>query len=239
MAQRTLLQIVTAFTERRALGVPTTVFGSADKQVRQIRSLLEEGCIALAGRGQWEGLTKEASWATTAVEDQGAVTTLAPDGYRYMLPETLWDRTEKIPLVGRLTPQDWQALKAVVVTGPRYNFRLRGGRFLVNPAPPAAHTWVFEYISENWAETAAAVGINYFTADTNVIRLPDFIVNSDLNWRWKKEKGLTYAQDFEDHEALVIEALARDGGSKPTLYMHDSGNELRPGIVVPVGSWPL
>lgn len=236
----TLLEIVTEFCELKALPTPTVVLGSVDRQITQMRALLQAGLREMSGRGAWERLINEALWVTTATESQGSIATLAPNGYRYLLPRTLWDRTEKLPLLGPIDSQDWQARKAIVVTGPRYSFRLRGGLFLTTPAPPAGHTWVFEYVSKNFIEHAGGTFGQVFTADTDEILLPNDIVSADLLWRWKKEKGLTYAEDFKSCEALIVDALGRDGG-KPILDMgaHDCGGDILPGIFVPSGNWPL
>lgn len=235
----TLLETVVLFCQRQALPVPTTVFGSTDTQVIQAMALLQEGLENISARGAWEGLTAEASWTTLAAQSQGTIASLATNGYRYLLPRTLWDRTEKLPLLGPTSAQDWQALKAIVVTGPRYSFRLRGGLFIVTPAPPAGHTWVFEYVSENFL--VALDGTTYkseFTADTDEILLPKQIVLADLRWRWKKEKGLSYAEDFASCEAMITDALGRDGG-KPVLDMGERScnGDILPGIFVPSGSW--
>lgn len=234
----TLLEIVTEFCELKALPTPTVVLGSADKQIIQIRALLQAGLRAMSGRGAWEMLINEALWVTTATESQGSIDTLAPNGYRYLLPRTLWDRTEKLPLLGPVDSQDWQALKAIVVTGPRYSFRLRGGLFITTPAPPAGHTWVFEYVSKNFLEHPGGTFGQVFTDDNDEILLPNDIVSADLLWRWKKEKGLTYAEDFNSCEALIVDALGRDGG-KPILDMgaRDCGGDILPGIFVPSGNW--
>jgi hypothetical protein len=152
----------------------------------------------------------------------------------------LWDRTEKLPLLGPTSPQSWQALKAIVITGPRYSFRFRGGNFLVTPAPPAGHTWVFEYVSRNFAlDNDGTTYKSILEEDSDEILLPDQIVKADLRWRWKKEKGLAYAEDFNRAEELIANALGRDG-SKPILRLDGEGdNDIRPGIFVPSGSWPL
>src|SRR4051812_30189023 len=117
----TLIELITSLCERQALPVPTSVIGSTDTQIIQMKALLQEGLQSISGRGPWEGLTNEATWTTTATEDQGSIDTLAANGYRYLLPRTLWDRTEKLPLLGPTDAQDWQALKAIIVTGPRYS----------------------------------------------------------------------------------------------------------------------
>lgn len=234
----TLLEVVTAFCQRTGIGAPATVMGSTDDQVIQVRALLEEACDDLASRGAWDDLINEATWTTTATENQGNITTLASNGYKYLLPETLWDRTERLPLLGPLDSQDWQALKAIVITGPRYSFRLRQGTFLVTPAPPVGHTWAFEYVSENWVLQADATTYrSTFAADSDTIRLPRIVVLAALRWRWKKEKGMSYSEDFDSAERLIADALGRDGG-KPVLYLDNTGNMgIGPGIFVPSGTW--
>lgn len=235
----TLLETVTKLCERQALAIPPTVMGSSDKQVIQIRSLLEESLDALIGRGVWEELTREASWTTTATEDQGALTTLAPD-FKWLFIETLWDRTNRIPLLGPMTPRQWQQLKAMTLTGPRYQFRIRGGHFFSIPAPTAGLNWVFEYSMNCWAETTegSASYIKEFDNDSNFILLPQDVVYADLRWRWKKEKGLTFAQDFESAEALINDAVGRSG-SKPILSMDDPAGDAKPGIFIPQFNWPV
>lgn len=228
--------------------VPTTVFGSTDKQVVQMMRLLEEGLEQLQKRGPWQELTREYTWLTTAAEDQGSLLTglgspvVAPVGLDYILPQTLWDRTNRLPLVDQLDAQDWQALKAWVINGPRYQFRLRGNKFLVNPTPTAGWTWAFEYISEFTISNAAGSSFySRFAADTDIILLPAAIVQLDLRWRWKKEKGLPFAQEFDDLETMLATALSRNGGPKKRLRM-DINVEYgapRPIIVVPSGNWNL
>lgn len=236
----TLLEIVTDLCGRQNLPVPTTVYGTADAQIRQIMRLLEEGCNDLAVRGGWQGLTFEASLTTTATEDQGAMATIASNGFRYIKNQTIWSRTRRLPVCGPLDAQEWQMLKALFVNGPYYQFRIRGDHLLVNPTPPAGESWYFEYLSKNWI--LAVDGITYkrrFTADTDTILLPDDIALQDLRWRWKKEKGMDYAEDMRTAEMQMKDALGRDGG-KPNLSMDgESRRGPVPGVFVSPGSWPL
>lgn len=233
----TLLSLVGEVCGTLGITVPTAVYSSADTQIIQMRRLLERSLDALSERGSWQELTVEASLVTLAAEDQGDITSIATNGYRYALGDTFWDRTNKIPLVGPMAPIDWQALKAWIVTGPRYQFRLRQNKLLVTPAPAAGYDWRFEYISENTIRATGAAPYTYkkrFTDDADVILLPDNIVTADLLWRWKKEKGAAFAQDFDTAEAMIVNAIGRSGGQKATLYL-DNGAEARgPGISVPL-----
>lgn len=235
----TLLEVVQQFCARQAVPVPQMVIGNPDTQVSQIAALIQEGCESLRDRGPWERMTYQASWTTTNTEDQGDINTLAPNGYNWFVAKTWWDRTERLPLLGPTTPQTWQFLKAIVITGPRYSFRLRGGHLLSTPPPPAGHTWVFEYISKNYVLTQLGIYQENFTSDDDEILLPDAIVKADLRWRWLSAKGMAYAEYFNSAEALIADTLGKDGGSPDVdMGMRNCGGNIEPGIWVPSGTWP-
>lgn len=235
-----LLTTTQRFCERTNLTVPNTVIGSTDPQVVQIRALLEEIGIDLSSRFSWQSMTVQALHTTLAQEDQGDIATIAGNGWEYINNMTIWDRDRRLPVLGPLNGVDWQALKAVVVTGPQYQFRIQQNRLLVNPSPPADETWAFEYTSKNWITNAAGDTYKqYFTADDDLMLLPEWICLMGLRAWWKKEKGLEYAEDMRMYETQIKDAAARDGG-KPVLHMDDTPwNGPKPGIWVPSGSWPV
>lgn len=235
-----MLSTVINFCSRTNLNVPTTVMGTTDKQVLQIKALLEEIGNDMARRGAWEGITFEASHTTLALEDQGAIATIASNGYRNMVNGTIWDRTSILPVCGPINSRGWQSMKANLVQGPLYTYRIRGGKLLVNPAPPAGDSWFFEYVSKNWILSADLTTYKqYFTLDTDTILLPEDVLLMGLRWTWKKEKGFDYAEDMRTYENQLKDSLGQDG-SKPVLSM-DSRTRRgpAPGIFVSPMSWPL
>ena len=234
-----LLEVVQQFCLRSGIPKPATVVGSTDTQILQIQALLEEEGDDLAARGDWEALTNEATHTTVATESQGAMTTIADNGFRHIKNKTIWDRTDQLPVYGPMSSREWQGLKSVVLTGPRYQFRIRGGNLLVNPVPVAGHEWAFEYISKNWISSADAMTYKaLFTSDDDVFLLPDTILLMGLRWRWMREKGLDYSELFETYESQIKDAIGRDGG-KPTLHMDNTAKIATPGTFIPSGSWNI
>lgn len=232
-----LLSVIQYVCGRTNVPVPASVLGTTDPQVLQMLRLLEEEGNDLAQRGPWQALTCEATHTTTATIDQGAFTSIATNGFRYIKNGTFWDRTDTLPVLGPVSDQDWQRFQAIPISGPRYRYRIRGGRLLVNPTPAASHTWAFEYLSKNWILSADGLTYKqYFTLDTDTILLPEELVLQGLRWRWKKEKGLEYAEDFRTYELQVLDQLGRDGG-KTRLRMDSEERSARPGVIVPEGSW--
>ena len=229
-----LLTTVQRFCRRTNITVPTTVIDATDAQIIQIYALLEEEGNDLSGRGNWEILTREALHTTIAQESQGDIADIADEGFRYIKNDTIWDRTENLPVIVIDGP-DWQAEKGFATTSPRYRARVRGGELIVTPTPVAGNTWAFEYVTWNWINGGAK---QYFTADTDRIDLPEPIVMMGLRWRWKKEKGFEYAEDFRTYEKLVNDALSRDGLNR-VLYQDREPRNASPKIVVNEGNWPL
>lgn len=234
-----LLTIVQRHCQRTNLPVPVTVYGTSDPLVQQAMGLLEEEGTDLASRHAWEGLTREATHTTTAAEDQGNITAIANNGFKYIKNQTIWDRTDGLPVIGPMDAVDWQVQKALATTNPRYRFRIRSGKLIVSPTPSAGHSWAFEYVSKNWIVDETGVTYRqYFGADGDLVLLPAELLLMGLRWRWKKEKGLEYAEDFRTYETQVKDAMGRDGG-KPILRMGEEGRTVKPGIFVSPGNWSL
>lgn len=233
-----LLTVVQRFCERNNLNSPSTVYGTTDAQITQIKGLLEEECTDLATRGNWNELTFEATHTTLATESQGAISTIASNGFRNIKPDTLWDRTLKLPL-GILNDVEWAAQKGFSTTSPRYQVRIRGGLLLANPIPTAGNIWAFEYISKNWILGADGTTYKkYFTLDTDNILLPEELVTLGLRWRWLKEIGFDYAEAFRTYETQVTQALGSNG-LKKRLNMSGGQTARQPGISISQGNWSV
>jgi hypothetical protein len=231
-----LLDIVVKFCERTDLLVPTTVMTTTDSQVKQIRSLLEEIGRDMAKRGRWEGLVYEATHTSLAAADQGAIVDIATNNFNYICDETIWDRTNRLPIFGPMSGREYQARLAMVQTGPRFRYRIRGGKLLINPTPAAGDTWAFEYVTKNWVLDANGDGREYFLVDEDVPALPSEVLLLGLRWKWKAEKGREYAEDFRMYEMQLKDSLGRDG-TKPVLDMAGVSRAAGPLIYIPAGSW--
>lgn len=232
-----LLSVIQQFSPRTGLPVPAAAIGSGDNQVLQLVALCNEVVEDLCDRWTWQILTREALFTTVTGEDQGLITTIAPNGFLRILQETIFNRTLRLPLFGPLWASDWQALKALPTTGPFYKYRIRGNRLLFMPAGIAGHTCAFEYATS--FAILANDGTTYkssFTADTDTFILDEKLLLAGLRWKWKYEKGLDYAEDFRRYEQLANNAAGRDG-NKPRLNMGGGNQDYKPGIWVPSGNW--
>jgi hypothetical protein len=235
----TMLSIVQAHCGRSKLPVPASAQSSQDPQILQMVGLLQECFDDLVTRKMFQANVFEATFVSVAAEDQGAINTIAPYGFQQIILESIFDRTQRLPLLGGIGSAEWQARKAFNFTGPLYDFRLRGGRLLFNPSLPAAHTIAFEYQSSYFAVGGVTLlPQQYLVLDVDTCVLGDAIPTAYLRWAWKKEKGFDYAEDFQSYQRLVATASARDARPQK-VDMGGREQSLQPGIFVPYGSWNL
>lgn len=240
-AYTTLLDIIRRFMERTGLPKPAFSIGNTDTQVAQILGLLEEATeeIVMRNARGWQILNRQAIFQTKAQEVQGSLSELAP-GFRAVINDTLFNRTTRLPIYGPLLPMERQATKALQTAGPYYRYWIANDELHFYPIPPAGQTIAFEYTSTAaWSDGKTPVTYSeYPDSDTAICLFPKPVMIAQLRWRWKKEKGLEYAEDFAMAERLLNAAIAADGTRR---VVDLGGTELvaRPGIMIPTGSWPL
>lgn len=212
---RTLLQIVQAAAdELGSINRPSNVVASQDDQVKQLLALANREGKELAAReginGGWPQLRQLHAITTVASQANYAF----PDDLQYFINTTAWDRTQKWPLQGPISPQVWQVLKSGTVgsVGPRTRFRLYGGEIYLDPTPSSSgDDLVFEYYSNAWCESSVGTGQTLWASDTDVPVLPDDCFILGLIWRFRRAKGLDYAEEWKAYEALVTRELSRSG----------------------------
>ncbi len=231
-----LLTLVQSATRRLGLNVPSAVATATDPAVLQLMELASEEGQEMAARTNWSFLTQQATFTTVAAENQGLITSIAP-GMKFIINDTIWNRSLRRPVFGPLPPQQWQQMEAMAMQGPWNQWRLMGQTLKFIPAPAAGQTCAFEYVSRNWALAGDGVtGKSSFSADSDTALLDENIMVLGLIWRWRAAKGLEFGADYSKYESKVLDAIGRDG-AKPILNMGDARYDILPGVVVPSGSW--
>lgn len=208
-----LLSMVQKTAKRLNLNSPSAVIGNTNKEVIQLLNLADEEGQDLAQRYRWQRLINESTFTTVATESQGAMTTIAGADFGWICNDTVWNRSRN----RRMFPVDdvqWQMLKSNTITGPDEYFRIRGNTFIVIPTMTAGHTVAFEWVSKNWCQSSGGTGQSAWAADTDTGVLDENLMSLGLLWRFKRAKGLDYAEDFSLYEAQLANAMARDGAKK-------------------------
>ncbi len=202
----TLLTIVSDACDRMGLTRPTSVTTSSDQNVRVLLGLAQEEGKSLAKRHDWQVLQAEHTFATVDATASYAL----PSGFRYIIKDTVFNRTSRRRMVGDLTPDQWQQTQASLVTRVNPAFRIRTNLFYISPTPTAAETIAYEYLSKNWCQSNA-VAQSAWTLDSDTGILDEDLMILGIIWRFRAAKGLDYAESMQTYEMEVNKAIMNDG----------------------------
>jgi hypothetical protein len=129
-------------------------YSSNDPNIVQMCQLLKSLGRDLILQREWSYLRREHLFTTV----QGTAYYDLPADFRRMINQTWWNRTNRLPVGGPLSPQEWQYLKARLV-GVVFNvlFRPDAGRIELYPDvnTPGGYQIAFEYESKFWVSSAA------------------------------------------------------------------------------------
>jgi len=233
----TLLSIVKDASLDLGIGEPEVVVGNTSDEVKQLLSLAKREGKDLASRYRWEGLLREATFTFQTQKDQGTIngTVVSDSDVDYIINDTIWDRSQNIPILGPMSPMLRQAHEAFSISGPYPRYFIRRGKLFFDTVP-SANTGAFEYKSKFWCEDENGTGKLEWSADTDVGRLDEDLMTLGLIWRWKRAKGLDYSQEFDTYETRVKDKMGQDG-TKRDVSLDNSVSSRSPGLIVPEGNW--
>lgn len=162
-----------------------------------------------------------------------------PSDWQSQIPQTEWDRTNRWPLMGPQSAQDWQSFKSgIVYAGPRSRFRIQGNAVNINPPPPNGLLFAFEYISSGWVESSTGVVQTKYLADTDTAVYPDSLLITGLKTQWKAAKGLDGSFDLAEFMSLLEKMKGQDQ-SAPKLSLSPYGGSILLSMEnLPDGNWP-
>lgn len=161
-----------------------------------------------------------------------------PADWMKQIPQTEWDRTNRWPLLGPQSPQDWQSFKSgIVYAGPRQRFRILGNTITINPPPPDGLLFAYEYVSSYWVESSAGVRKAKFTADDDTSLFPDSLLITGLKSHWKAAKGLDNTYDLGEFRVLLDQIKGQDKSAPKLSLSPYEGDILLSMSNVPDGSW--
>ena len=208
------------------------VFANADPVFLQMTTLLTACVQELMEDYNWQILTR--SFQYTTKEGESGDLALPPD-FGYMIPQTGWERSENVPLIGPLSAQDWTYLLGRDLVGSTIyaSFRFDQGVFRIfpNDPMPAGLNINFEYTSRNLVLIAGTDPTEYgdeTLLPSDLVLFPPNLITRMLKMKILDAKGFdsTKATDAfwlainswmgKDNSAAILNA-ARSRGLYPYL----------------------
>lgn len=191
------------------LPLPSTLInGPGDYEAQWVAVAWDVTQDLLEREHNWQALTKELVFTTLPTEDQGLLSTLAPDFHRW-INETQNDRSRNLKVVG-ISSQAWQTYKAGVISPFNPTLRVVQGRIKLLGNTVGGAQVATEYLSNGCVLAFNGIPKTDFSVDTDTCVWSDALMVAGLKWKFQENNGLDYSEAFRQYEDLVQKAIARD-----------------------------
>lgn len=177
------------------IAVPDRVITSPLREMIEARRFADETGEEMARRVDWPVLRNQ-----SAMTGDGVTATIALPAAFARLNAGLAVIAAGAP-VRPLSPQEWPGLPAAVGQ-PRY-FLLTGNTVRLWPVPGAGVQVTVDWQSGEWVATGA------FVADTDEPVIDAATLTRGLIVRWRRQKGMPYADEEAEYEAMLADAQRR------------------------------
>lgn len=191
---------------------PSAFFGVSDTFPVELCDLVNEVATDVMKYQDWQALIRIGTVTGTGAQTDFNL----PDDYDRMLTTTdVADLASWFWGFGSYT--DINAFlydQARGFTGFPGGWIVYGNKLRFSPAPNAAQTATFPYITNKWAIDASTAPKTAFDADTDSFALPERLLTLGLVWRWRENKKLDSTGDQEAFVKALDEYAAKDKGSR-------------------------
>ena len=195
--------IVSAAAVEIGLSASADPYASHDPNVIQMCQLLKSLGRELVLTRNWTYLLKTHLFTTV----QGQSMYDLPADYGAMLDQTWWNRTNRLPVGGPLSPQEWQYLKARLV-GVVFNvlFRPQDGKIQLYPDTntPGGFQIAFEYLTKFWVSSAATptvLGYDAPNVSDQLVWFDELMLTQGLKYKMLQAKGFDSTAAKEEYLA--------------------------------------
>lgn len=196
-------------------------FASTDPNFIQLCELLNTAGEDLQNQHEWGSLIRELTILTAAAAGAYAM----PADFDRLIDETEWNRSTRFSMIGPLTGQEVQYLKARlsgVLT--QVAFRLQANVMTFAITPPDGQTLAFEYVSNYWVWSAAGAAPDkaLATASGDVVLYPNDLAMAALKWAWLDAKGFDTTTAAAKLDDILESSISKNTGGR-TLNMGGVG----------------
>jgi hypothetical protein len=168
----------------------------------------------------WNVLVREFQHVTVA-DEEGEID--LPADFGYMIPQTGWERSENVPLIGPLSAQDWTYLLGRDLVGSTIyaSFRFDQDKLFIFPNSPMPEGLDinFEYISRNLIKIEGTDPVEYTdeaTASGDILVHPPRLITRMLKMKFLQAKGFDAVAATREFEKALASWLGKDN-SAPIL----------------------
>lgn len=176
----------------------TNPYTSSDASFVELTTLLTSAGQEMLALHEWNKLNRryDITFGTTVANPVGTGKFDLPADFGYFVDQTGWSYSERLPLGGPMTSQDYAYLVNTNLANSTVfvSFRMNQGQFWVLPDPPPDGQLInFQYISRSWVQPAGTTSeddrTDAPTAFDDAVLYEPILIIKFLKLRFLEAKG--------------------------------------------------
>jgi hypothetical protein len=194
------------------LAVPAAVFSSTEREHVELQDVANTVARDIADFYDWQVLK-----AIATITGDGTTTawSLPSDYGRQLKKAHLWASTFPGAPLEHITDTDrWLGIVVSGFTGTTGQWTIYGDQLHILPALANLATAKYFYQKNAIVDPASGVNKARFTIDTDVFLLDEDSLELGTIYKWKRNKGLPYAEEMQDYNDRLSVRVGNDKGSK-------------------------
>lgn len=228
-----LLSICQAVADEVDLQRPTVVFASSSPDAQKLLRYANLVGAQIMRAYDWPQLRKEQTFSALGQEEQ---TGILPSDFDRFVPECFWNRGTSRLVSGPVEPSEFSGLKAHGYSGDHAKFMIRGSSVVMIPSPGAGSTLAFEYVSNQWAESAGGTGQSSFLSDTDVFKINDELMVAGMAFQWLENEGQPSGKAFTEYDQRLRELTRNSRNRRAVMSAGDIFGQGRHSTGIPATS---
>ncbi|MGL6208727.1 MAG: hypothetical protein ACRC14_02715 [Paracoccaceae bacterium] len=202
----TVVDVLNRIARHCSITAPSSwITATADEYLELRDDFLRETVNDLLDRVDWpQPIAGQVTIAGTGVASYAL-----PVAFRRLQrhPYSVYDERLDAPGIPVSTDGEWVELLDSGIAGADRFYRLKGydGAFEIEfeGAVATGDDIILSYVTNNWMATSGGVVGSMLTAETDVLVLPDRLVEVGTIWRWRERKGLPFQDKYTEFNMLL------------------------------------
>lgn len=190
---------------------PDAVYSSTAREHFELQVLANTAADHIAKDYEWQ----ELKLLATITGDGTTEAFNLPTDYDRMLKDAkLWSDRLVTPLTHITSTDEWLDLDIRQFTLVVGAWTLLANQINIKPAPVSGELVKYYYMSKEYAQDIASTTKEAFTADDDTFRLSEKLLELCMIWKWRAQKGLPYAQDYDNYEDAKEKLITKNKGAR-------------------------
>ncbi len=199
----TIVDVLNRVARHCSIKTPSSwVTANEDEHVEIRDDFLRETVSDLLDRADWP----QPVGAQTTITGTGDATYALPADFRRLQrnPYSVYDEQLDAPGIPVTSDGAWVELLDSGVAGADRFYRITGydGAYSITFEAAPSTNIVLSYVSNNWMATAGGTVGKMFTAEDDVLILPDRLIEAGIIWRWRERRGMPFEDKYNEFNLL-------------------------------------